>query len=159
MKKFILTVITILWMAVIFSFSARPAEESGEMSMSVGRVAGKIFVAGFTDWTEERKVEFVKVMNYPLRKCAHATEYAILGGMLMLTIESYKGSINYRILLSFVIGVSYAFGDEFHQLFVAGRNGNGVDVLIDSLGLAAGVLTIYVIQLLYNRKLSERIIP
>ena len=35
MKKNIFTLMVILWMAIIFSFSAQPADESEQMSLSV----------------------------------------------------------------------------------------------------------------------------
>ena len=43
MKKVIFTLLVILWMAVIFSFSAKPADQSEEMSQSVGRKIGELF--------------------------------------------------------------------------------------------------------------------
>ena len=43
-------------------------------------------------------------------------------------------------ILSFLFSVIYALSDEFHQTFVPGRDGNIVDVLIDSSGSLVGVL-------------------
>ena len=37
-------------------------------------------------------------------------------------------------------GIAYAISDEVHQLFVPGRVGSPLDVAIDSVGVAAGVL-------------------
>jgi VanZ family protein len=37
-------------------------------------------------------------------------------------------------------GIAYAITDEVHQLFVPGRVGAPLDVVIDSVGVAAGVL-------------------
>ena len=45
-KQTVLLVFTLLWMAVIFGFSAKPAEESADMSLSVGRWIGQAFVPG-----------------------------------------------------------------------------------------------------------------
>ena len=66
-----------------------------------------------------------------LRKCAHATEYAILGVLLWRALE--------RELPAFLLGVAYAASDELHQHFVAGRHGSPVDVAIDAGGLAIGL--------------------
>ncbi|MGZ8783093.1 MAG: VanZ family protein [Gaiellaceae bacterium] len=41
---------------------------------------------------------------------------------------------------AFALGVSYAVTDEFHQSFVAGRRGTPLDVLIDAVGVALGLL-------------------
>ena len=43
-------------------------------------------------------------------------------------------------ILSFLFSVIYASSDEFHQTFVSGRDGNIIDVLIDSSGSLVGVL-------------------
>jgi VanZ family protein len=67
-----------------------------------------------------------------LRKCAHMTEYAILAVLLRRALG--------RDLPAFLLGVAYAATDEFHQHFVAGRHASPVDVAIDSLGLALGLL-------------------
>ena len=45
-----------------------------------------------------------------------------------------------RIVLPWVIGTVYAVSDEVHQLFVEGRSCEVRDMLLDSAGVAAGVL-------------------
>ena len=69
----------ILWMILIFSFSARPAEVSSEDSRQAGLLIGEIFVPGFEDWTEEEQAAFAEKVDHPVRKTAHAAEYAVLG--------------------------------------------------------------------------------
>ena len=69
-----------------------------------------------------------------LRKCAHATEYAILGVLLLRAVESE--------LPAFVLGVAYAASDEVHQHFVRGRHGAVYDVAIDGAGAAVGLLAV-----------------
>ena len=46
----------------------------------------------------------------------------------------------HRIVLPWVIGTIYAVSDEVHQLFVEGRSCEVRDMLLDSAGVAAGVL-------------------
>jgi VanZ family protein len=67
-----------------------------------------------------------------LRKIAHAAEYAILGALLL------RATGNPR--LAFAIGVVYAISDEVHQLFVPGRMGSPIDVAIDAVGVAVGIV-------------------
>ena len=38
------------------------------------------------------------------------------------------------------MGIAYAATDEFHQRFVHGRHSSPVDVAIDAVGLALGML-------------------
>jgi VanZ family protein len=67
-----------------------------------------------------------------LRKAAHVTEYAILGGLL------YRALV--REPLALAVGIAYAATDELHQYFVRGRHASPVDVTIDAVGLAVGML-------------------
>jgi len=69
-----------------------------------------------------------------LRKCAHATEYAILAALLWRALG--------RELLALLLAVAYAATDEVHQLFVSGRHGSPLDVAIDGAGAALGLLLV-----------------
>nr|WP_051527067.1 VanZ family protein [[Eubacterium] cellulosolvens] len=173
----LLLTLTVAWMIVIFAFSAQPAKESTDTSMFWGRVAGEIFVPGFKNWPEDKQNRFAEQMDYPVRKTAHATEYAVLGFLLFSTLypidvkrtrarlnpaaerEAFgknarffalrkkRRHIRSRTGASFLLGALYAASDEFHQLFVPGRSGQFTDVLIDSGGVIAGIL----LALLFRR--------
>jgi VanZ family protein len=67
-----------------------------------------------------------------LRKLAHAGEFAVLGALLARALGAGW--------LAFAVGVLYGVSDEVHQSFVAGRQGSPVDVAIDAVGVALGVL-------------------
>ena len=67
-----------------------------------------------------------------LRKLAHAAEFGVLGMLLLRALR--------RELPAFAAGVAYAISDELHQHFVPGRRGAPLDVLIDAVGVALGVL-------------------
>jgi VanZ family protein len=67
-----------------------------------------------------------------LRKLAHAGEFAVLGALLLRATS--------RLPLSFALGVAYAVSDELHQRWVDGRVGSPLDVLIDAVGVAAGLV-------------------
>jgi len=67
-----------------------------------------------------------------LRKGAHIAEYAILGALLYRALG--------REALALAVGIAYAATDEFHQRFVHGRHSSPVDVAIDAVGLALGML-------------------
>jgi VanZ family protein len=72
------------------------------------------------------------VWDEVLRKAAHITEYAILGALLYRAIG--------REPLALATGIAYAATDEIHQHFVRGRHATPVDVAIDAVGLALGML-------------------
>jgi VanZ family protein len=67
-----------------------------------------------------------------LRKGAHITEYAVLGALLYRALG--------REPLALAAGIAYAATDELHQHFVRGRHASPVDVAIDAVGLALGML-------------------
>jgi VanZ family protein len=66
-----------------------------------------------------------------LRKIAHVAEYAVLGALLMRAVGSD--------LPAAAIGIAYAATDEVHQVFVPGRHGAVLDVLVDAVGVLIGV--------------------
>jgi VanZ family protein len=67
-----------------------------------------------------------------LRKTAHTAEYAVLGALLLRATG--------RAGLAVALGTLYAVTDELHQTFVHGRHGSPIDVAIDAVGVACGVL-------------------
>lgn len=137
-RRIIFTALAVLWMVLIFSFSAQESEKSSGMSHRVGRKAGELLVPGFSQWPEEKQASFAATIDYPLRKCAHMTEYAVLSVLLFLMLASYGIPLKKRVLLAFILAVLYAASDEIHQLYVPGRSGQFKDVLIDSVGILAG---------------------
>ena len=70
------------------------------------------------------------VYDYPLRKLLHLTEYAVL----YLLAARAMGSP----LRALIFSVAYACSDEWHQNFVAGREGKLTDVVIDACGAVLG---------------------
>lgn len=152
-KRIILPVFTVLWMAVIFWFSSAPAEESTHMSLSAGRMAARIFVPDFDEWEPEKQDAFAEKIDYPVRKTAHAGEYAVLGVWMYGTVSSFSGRKRVcRGITAWVAASVYAATDELHQLFVPGRSGQIRDVLLDSTGAAAGILLCMVIAALIKRQ-------
>lgn len=67
-----------------------------------------------------------------LRKLAHVAEYAVLGALLVRALGRPSPAL--------LLGVAYAISDEVHQHFVRGRSGTVLDVGIDAVGVAAGIL-------------------
>lgn len=74
-----------------------------------------------------------------LRKLAHMAEYGLL---VFLWWRALRRPLAERVAVALAVAISvvYAGTDEFHQSFVEGRHGTPVDVLIDSVGVAAVAL-------------------
>jgi VanZ family protein len=82
----------------------------------------------------------VETVQFIVRKSAHMTEFALLAVLLLYALAAGKGDARKWISSAWVLAVAYAAADEFHQLFVPGRNGSVVDVGIDAAGAALGLL-------------------
>ena len=80
--------------------------------------------------------------DFIFRKIAHLMEYAIL---TFLFFRASSKNLNFRRAISYaaLFSITYALTDEYHQLFVFGREGNLGDILIDSLGVFLAVFLIY----------------
>lgn len=79
MKRKIYITLTIIWMIIIFCFSARNGVTSTGDSHYIGMKVGEVFVPGFEQWSEQRQLAFAQKADFPIRKSAHAMEYALLG--------------------------------------------------------------------------------
>ena len=119
----------ILWMLFIFIMSSFNGVMSSNQSGSIATVIYNIFNISNT-----AKVSFI------IRKCAHVSEFFILGILVINLISKYN--VKYSYLISFIVCVLYASSDEFHQLFVPGRSGQVTDIFIDMIGVVLG-LSIY----------------
>lgn len=141
-RKRVFLVVAVLWMVVIFLFSSQPADESTQTSLRVERVICALMIPDYNMKTPEEQTALAERIEFPVRKGAHMTEYAILAVLLLGTLagEYMEGSI---VIWSVILAALYASTDEFHQLFVPGRSGQFRDVLIDSCGAAAGTLIVY----------------
>lgn len=140
-KKRILWVLIILWMILIFLFSSQNSEDSSKLSRG--------FLRNFILWFLPENIDgdTVDFLEYIVRKCAHMTEYAVLGILIFIQLRLYQvfESEWKKICAAVFLVMLYAATDEFHQLFVGGRSGQITDVLIDTCGGTAGAFIIYFI--------------
>lgn len=134
-------ILALVWMCVIFAFSAQTKEESSAVSESLSyRMVSS--TGHFFHWNldEEQMREIANTIEYFVRKGAHMTEFAILSILLFVWLGLWEMALFRRSAAAFLTTAVYAASDEFHQLFVAGRSGRISDVLIDSSGALLGVI-------------------
>ncbi len=153
-RRRVLTALTLFWMLFIFIMSSAKSTVSDYQSDTLIDFICTVFVKGYTEMPPDKKLELQDQGTFPVRKCAHMTEYAILGALLSLTITEYMqdsdsssrkrdGNSASKILRRAVfIGFLYASTDEFHQTFVPGRSGEIRDILIDTFGVLLGALIV-----------------
>ena len=78
--------------------------------------------------------ELPKLPFYSFDKLVHLFEFGLFG-MLIYRALRYPHPVIKPYLLTLCIGIPFAALDEFHQLFVSGRNCDGIDFVVDVLGL------------------------
>lgn len=142
MRRKIYTVLMILWMGVIFGFSAQPAVESTQTSLRVGRMVCGIFVDEYAQMAEDEQTQLAKTIEFPIRKAAHASEYALLGILVFGVVRKKELTKRQAVLAVLLTGI-YAASDECHQFLVPGRSCQFRDVLIDTAGAIIGVFVLY----------------
>ena len=55
----------LIWLMVIFSFSAKKADESTVMSHSVGKLIGNIVIPEYRSWPEDKQEQFAEKIDFP----------------------------------------------------------------------------------------------
>lgn len=133
---------TIIVMIVIFCFSSQTATKSDELSSSV-RETGKEIIGNVIEKVENKTAEsFIRFISESIRKIAHIVLYAALGFCAFGAATFYDPikKVWQKALLVLLVGGLYGASDEIHQLFVAGRTSEVLDVFIDLVGVAIGIL-------------------
>ena len=161
-KLGIFGILLIIWALVIFSMSNMNTLESNGKSKFVIykvltysiRVTNKLGITNKHP-SNEKIYEVINLLNKPLRKVAHATEYFILIILILLTLKSI-GMDNKKIfLMSLLLCFLYACSDEFHQSFISGRTAQFSDSLIDLLGGVIGCMIFSLINKIYENRVKK----
>lgn len=135
MKKKINLILLILWMIFIFIMSSFNSNDSSSQSGFIVSILNYIF-----------KIDNLELLSFIIRKLAHITEYLILGILMINCLKDYR--IKNLFIVSILLCILYSCTDEIHQLFVSGRCGSVIDVMIDSFGI---ILSISIYKLIKNK--------
>jgi VanZ family protein len=131
----------LLWMLAIF-LGSTDVLSSQHTSRVIGPLLRWIY-PGVSETT-------IEVVQLVVRKCGHLTEYAVLAVLTRRAwhLSTDEPGMRWSWPKSFwALGLAalYAASDEFHQSFVPTRYASPVDVLIDTLGAAAGLALIWIV--------------
>jgi VanZ family protein len=115
----------ILWAAIIFFFSSNPdpyryLPAAWRSTVPLPTVSN----SSLTEW---------------IGQLMHFLEYAVLSLLLFRALYKTSAASTKIPALVILISMLFALSDEIHQLFVPGRAFQGVDLLIDLLGVLCGV--------------------
>lgn len=150
-------VLAIVWMCIIFAFSAQTKEESGAVSESFTyHMVSSTRTFFHLDLSDARVKEIADAIEGLVRKAAHMMEYGFLAVLLYIWIGQWEMSFLRRGGTAVGATAVYAATDEIHQLFVAGRSGRFSDVCIDSAGAVAGVLVFALLVRIVRRIQARR---
>lgn len=146
----------LLIMFCIYSFSAQDGTTSSDISSNVTE---KIVysIDRFLDFelNEQQVTQAVKRIHHYIRKTAHFMEYLLLAVAISFPLYVY-GLRGIALTISAgLICIGYASFDEFHQLYVAGRDGSIRDVFIDSCGAFTGILLVRLICYILRKTVVE----
>ena len=150
-------ILVILGCFVIFKFS----ELSGLKSTKQSRGLTYNILKGLdgNKLSEKELEKLTKKVNPIVRKVAHFSIYMILAIFTYMFIEnlnikskSEKERLRKNILYTCIFCIIYAIFDEIHQIYVPGRTGKLIDVIIDTLGSCVGITII-----LLNNKINNKI--
>ena len=146
-------ILTLAWVVVIFHLSNQNADESSELSHIILNLINELFNNDIQDDTV-------------LRMMAHSSEFALLTLLSYVALSSTNKISNrtsyaespvklmrsdneMNIIFTLWFSVINAIVDEYHQLFVTGRDGTILDVLIDLIGIVVVLILIRVIFTIY----------
>ena len=126
-----------LWMLMIFVASGRAG------SVEVTSPMIRAVVRWFNPNASEAAV---KSVSFLVRKGAHLTEYAILAMLIWrarrIQLNEQSVWLSREMFPIVLVCALYAAGDELHQSFVPQRQGQVLDVLIDTTGAILGMLVV-----------------
>ena len=163
MKKIIYILLLIASMGLMHYFSTQDGQASRNQSNAVIEVLDKV-----RDKVTLKNEKLIKInenikgrlkrytKSIVVRKAAHFSMYVVIGSITMIVVYSFSKKVILSASLSFVFSVLYAAFDEKSQIAIDGRNGNLMDVFIDSSG-ALVAITILSILFFIGKTFKKRI--
>lgn len=145
---FISWISVILWMLLIFCFSAQNAAQSSDTSGGFAEYLAKL-IHDLNIINNQSQDILIENCQFIVRKTAHFTVYATLGILTYMAVRISK--FKFPHLIAPVICLAYAVSDEIHQYFVPGRSCELRDVCIDFSGSVTGIIVITAIIMIIKK--------
>ncbi len=132
-----LILVVCLWMFFIFSFSAQPDGQTNQLSLRVTQKMIDLKILSLPDGMASQS--YLLLANRYIRKLAHFSLFMVLGVIVSQGLRLWVKKPVLVFVFALLICSIYAISDEWHQMFVPGRNAEWTDVLIDSAGAFLGI--------------------
>ena len=86
-KKILIWIPAIIMAMLIFGFSKQDGEESTGLSYKAADIILTVCdKAGIVDYNDNNRDSMIESVQFPIRKAAHMTEYAVLSVLIMLAL-------------------------------------------------------------------------
>jgi VanZ family protein len=135
--KIIHWVPVVVWMTLIFTGSGDP------LSFQHSSTFLEPLLRWLLPWLSDTGVHNAMLF---VRKCGHIAEYAVLAVLLWHAVRKTATAPQRwywpHARAAFLLACVYAATDELHQVLVPSRQGAFVDVLVDAVGAALGLLLV-----------------
>ena len=154
--RFVSIVLVVLWMGVIFSFSAQNGTESKKTSGGLVEFVAKIINPDFENLSEKEQEDAKNAVSEFVRSAAHFFCYAVLGFLSLNALLTYKIKLKYKVIFAFAFSCVYSASDEIHQCFVPDRAFQFSDIVVDTFGAATGILMLCVILVIVKKCRKEK---
>lgn len=135
---------SVAMICLIWGNSLVPGMGSGSLSLSV--------MEAIHSFLGMLGLPYAWVTNFVVRKCAHFTEYAILGILVTHALDIDRSHCLPAVLAIVFTLVAVPSIDETIQLHVAGRCGQVADVILDCCGACTGSVLRYCFGWIHDRK-------
>jgi hypothetical protein len=118
--------------SVLWNGTRKPFGEEFLWLLLLGFWMAGIFIASSAEGSGEYYYNLKVLIE---RKGAHVVEFFILAYLFWKFLRYSVSDFKRILVFVFLFSLSYAVSDEFHQLFVFGREGRLSDVGIDCIGI------------------------
>ncbi|HPF19786.1 MAG TPA: VanZ family protein [Syntrophomonas sp.] len=144
-KKLFFWLPVLIWTGSLFFFSSQTADESTRLSGEMIRTLLVFIRPEFLQMTAAQQAQWVASLQHLVRNAAHFGSYFVLAMLCMIALRQYPWRLARQAALTLLLCMGYALTDELHQLFVAGRAFEMVDLGLDLGGTLLGLAVMLVI--------------
>lgn len=153
-KSLVLWLLIILWMIGIYTLSAEDGIISGGRSMKVAIIVQRLLKPLPTTLTDGMKE--LHLIELIIRKTGHIVEYFVLSFLVLAVLDRGRRNKIIAYICAFLIPITYAVLDEFHQVFTPWRDGQLSDVMIDSIGVVFGMFAYNIVCKIVKNKAKSK---
>ncbi len=143
-KTVVFTVLLVAVVAFIWGNSLIPGIKSGEISDGFTAFLARLFGIETAD------------LGHIVRKCAHFSEFALLG-LILFTLLRWKGRSGRDLFLPLALCMmAFPLIDETIQLFTPDRGSSVADVWIDMSGYVVGAVIAWLIHIVREARRRKK---